>query len=328
MLRSKTFHLVLGITISSVFLFFAIRNVNFKEFRGQINRLNFLYVLPAILTGLIAYIVRAWRWRYFLEGVGKFGFFRLLSATMIGFMSNNVLPARIGEIIRAFVVNRKESVDFLPVFGSLIAERVVDGLTVSILALPVIHYLPLAPEIKLAGKIFFGLFLSLAILLFILSNSLFLQNLLIRLFPAPFGLKLNRFFVSFFTGFKGLKDVKNFGIIFISAFPIWFLSALYFYFMGIAMDIPISISASFGIFISVALSVVIPSSPGFIGVYHYFCSEAIQLYGVNKSDGLAYAVVTHFVQYVAVTGIGLLFLLYEGISFKELKEGAEMEEVK
>ncbi len=316
MLRSKLLNLSAGLCISGIFIFFAVKNVNIHEFIKYVHHLDAFYIIPALLPGLIAYLVRAWRWNYFLSPVGKFRIKGLLSATMIGFMSNNILPARVGELIRALVLSKKESVSFVSVLTSLIAERVMDGFTISIIALLAIYTLPLDEKIKFFGVLFFLIFLTLQILIFIIINSKSVKGKLFDVLPEG----LNRYLSMIISGLEGLKRFKNSGITFMSAFLIWFLSSLYFYFMGVAMDIPLPLSASFSILVSVALGLIIPSSPGFIGVYHFFCQKAVEMYGIDASRAFAYAVVTHFVQFIAVTVLGFFFLFYENLSLLTLSK--------
>jgi uncharacterized protein (TIRG00374 family) len=328
MLRSRLINLLAGICISVIFLYFAVKNVRYDEFMKYVHQLNFLYIIPALLPGLIAYLVRAWRWNYFLSSVGRFKVKGLLSATMIGFMANNILPARVGEIIRALVLSKKESISFISVLSSLIAERVMDGFTISIVALFVIYTLPVNENIKYFGLSFFAFFLIILILMFIFINSISVKKKLFGIFPERISIKINKYLNKIMSGIEGLNQVKNSGITFISAFMIWFLSSIYFYFMGLAMNIKLPFSASFSIFISVALGVIIPSSPGFIGVYHFFCQKAIEMYGVDTSKAFAYAVVTHFVQFIAVTALGFLFLFYENISLLTLSKEKKVNELK
>lgn len=328
MLRSKLFNLFVGLCISGIFLYFAVKNVNFDEFMKYVHQLNLFYIIPALLPGLIAYLVRAWRWNYFLSSVGRFRVKGLLSATMIGFMANNILPARVGELIRALVLSKKESISFISVLSSLIAERVMDGFTISIIALFAIYTLPVNEKIKFAGAVFFLIFLTLLIVMFIFINSKSINKKLFGIFPERISVKINKYLNKIMSGLEGLNRFKNSGIIFTSAFVIWFLSSLYFYFMGLALDIPLPFSASFSIFISVALGVIIPSSPGFIGVYHFFCQKAVEMYGIDASRAFAYAVVTHFVQFIAVTVLGFLFLFYENLSLLALSKEEKLSELK
>ncbi len=324
MLRSKLFNLLVGLCISGVFIYFAVKNVNINEFRKYVHHLNAIYIIPALLPGLLAYLVRAWRWNYFLSSVGRFHVKGLLSATMIGFMSNNILPARVGELIRALVLSKKESISFISVLTSLIAERIMDGFTISIIAVFAIYTLPVDEKIKFFGGLFFLIFLILQIVLFIIINSEGVKERLSDALPEG----LNKYLKRIISGLEGLKRFRNSGITFVSAFLIWFLSSLYFYFMGLAMHIRLPFSASFSIFVSVALGVVIPSSPGFIGVYHFFCQKAIEMYGVDASQALAYAVVTHFVQFIAVTVLGFFFLFYENLSLLALSREEKVRELK
>ncbi|MDD3642101.1 MAG: lysylphosphatidylglycerol synthase transmembrane domain-containing protein, partial [Candidatus Krumholzibacteria bacterium] len=122
--------LILGIVISAVFLFFALRNVDPGEMRAAFAAADYRYVLPAVCLTLISLWFRSVRWRYLLNPVKQIGRRSLLSAASIGLMANSVLPVRLGEFVRAYVIGRKERISKSSAFATIVVERIIDGVTV------------------------------------------------------------------------------------------------------------------------------------------------------------------------------------------------------
>ncbi|HEY4716440.1 MAG TPA: lysylphosphatidylglycerol synthase transmembrane domain-containing protein [bacterium] len=310
----KSTNLIFGILISLVFLYLAVRKVDFAEFRKSITGVQYGFALTGLFAGVLSYLVRAWRWRFFLSGIKKINISRLFSATLIGFMANNLLPVRAGELFRVLVVNRKESVSFSAVLGSLVAERAMDGITISLIAFGSLWFLPIQNDIKMAVGAFFGVFAALILLLLMLAKFESVRKILFSFLPAG----ISKLTENFILGLKGLSNPTVFFVTFIGSFPIWIFSVLYFYLIEISMDIHLPFSSSIAILISVAIGVAIPSSPGFIGVYHFFCQKALEMYGIEPSVAFGFAVVSHILQYIGVILLGMFFLFYENLSLSDM----------
>ena len=120
----------IGIGISVFFLFLLFRKIDFNKLLEALKTMDYRFLFPAVLFTFISYYCRAVRWRYLLLPMKKTGMRNLFSSTVIGYMANNLLPARLGEFIRAFVLAEKEKLDTSAVFATLVLDRLFDGFTV------------------------------------------------------------------------------------------------------------------------------------------------------------------------------------------------------
>ena len=120
---------LIGILISFAFIYFSFKDVNFTEFFDSLLNVSYFWTIPAALSTLVAFWLRALRWKYILDPVQVVTFRQSLSATMIGYMANNVLPFRLGEVVRIIVIWKDAGVSRASVLGSLIIERLMDLLS-------------------------------------------------------------------------------------------------------------------------------------------------------------------------------------------------------
>lgn len=120
----------LGIGISVLFLFLAFRKVNLHELKKALESANYIYLIPAILLTILSLWIRAFRWQYILQPVREIRVSSLFSATMIGFMANNLLPVRLGEFVRAYTIGEKERISKSSSLATIVVERIFDGITI------------------------------------------------------------------------------------------------------------------------------------------------------------------------------------------------------
>ena len=117
----------LGLAISVVFMYFALKNLKLDEFWQAMKTANYWWILPGIAVYFIAVWVRAWRWHYLLRPIKKIPTRVMFPVTCIGYMGNNIYPARAGEVLRAVVLKRREGVPVSASLATIIVERIFDG---------------------------------------------------------------------------------------------------------------------------------------------------------------------------------------------------------
>lgn len=127
-MKNPRIQLAVGIALSLVFLVLALRGVSLQELWGAIRTFNWLWAIPFVALTMFSMWLRAWRWHYFLQPTANLSANRLFGPMMAGFAINGLLPARLGEFARAYVLARKESLPFPRVFGTIVVERIFDTL--------------------------------------------------------------------------------------------------------------------------------------------------------------------------------------------------------
>jgi uncharacterized protein (TIRG00374 family) len=111
---------------SALFLWLAMRASTGRSSRIAIERTRWLYLVPAVVLTMLGHFIRSIRWKYMMDPIKRCGIRPLWSATAIAFMVNNLLPARLGELVRAFVIGRSQNVSRSASFATIVYERVVD----------------------------------------------------------------------------------------------------------------------------------------------------------------------------------------------------------
>ena len=214
-------------------------------------------------------------------------------------------------------------------FATIIIERLLDGLTILSFLIPIVLLFSFPRWLKQTGIVFLILYLGVIGFLFLLN---FFSQKLIQIFEklvSPFSpwfaQRLGRMLMSFCEGLKIFKTKKQvFWICCFSCF-IWVGSSLILMVFLYAFHINVPFYAPFLLLVIIATGVAIPSSPGFIGTLQFFCVTGLALFGVPKSESLAFSIVYHASQYIPVTLLGFFFMWKEHLHFKEIAVTQEEE---
>lgn len=314
--------LLASLAISAVFVVLAVSKVDLAEMWRSMRQADYLYVLPSAAAVILSLFIRALRWKLLLGPVKTCPVKSLFAATMIGAMGNNVLPARLGEVVRADAIGRKENVSRSASFATIVVERMIDLFTVLLFLGIVIPSVP-SKEIKTGGYTMLGVSLAaLAFLMFLRVKSASAMRLL-RFFCRPLPEKLRsrieRMMLSFVDGLGILTKGRHMPAIALLSVLIWLslTSSVIFMFMAFGWDLPIH--AAVVVLVATAFGVMIPAAPGFVGTYHVSCQLGLAIYDIDRASSLGYSIVLHATQWVPVTALGLAFFVAANLSFKDIK---------
>ncbi len=320
----------IGIAISALFLFLAFHKVNLHEVKEALNSANYIYLIPVVLLLLLSFIMRALRWRYLLEPIKKIKLHSLFSATMIGFMANNLLPARLGEFARAYAIGEKEGISKSSSLATIVIERIFDGITIlTFLAIILIFWSFSFPSwLQNAAYIACSIYLFALLFLILLKlqtkRALRIAEFIFKPFPRKFKIRMIRILNSFVDGLKILHSSKNIIYSAILSLFVWLPVGLIIYCLLISFGIDLPISVSFLLLVILCIGVMIPSAPGFVGTVQFLCVTGLALFAVPKSQALSFSIVYHASQFIPVTGIGLVYLFMEGLSFAKIQSSIEL----
>ena len=319
-----------GIAISILFMWLLFRNINFGELMGALRGANYWWLAPNIVMVMFAMYQRAYRWKFMLRPVKEVPFDKLLAATCIGFMANNVLPLRLGEFVRAYsLAYQDRGVSKSASLATIFVERMVFDLV----ALLLIFGAVLAcARVNMPDEMKAGFYLAIFVALSGLTLVLYLA-----LRPTQAGEKITRYLfflpdriketikiivVKFSTGLEFMIQAKASSWVGIQTILIWlFMGASnYFVFLAFGFDLPLE--ASYFLLVVVSISILVPSSPGFVGVYHAGTVFTLTQYGIGKEEALSFALVLHAAQYVPITLMGFYYLRKKHLSLKQLERDA------
>ncbi len=331
---------VVGLVVSLAFLVLLFYQVNLKEMGEALTEANFLYLVPAIVVYFVAVLFRTLRWRYLLAPVRLFPVTRLYPIVVVGYMANNLLPVRLGELVRSYYLGEKEKFSASTALASIVVERVYDGLT--LLFLGVIGALSLVlmgvawnpgkagttPWLVMAVVAAVA-FLGAIALLSLLATSPRLRELvkeIVRVCPARLRPKAEELVARFIQGLEVLRSPRRHLGLFLLSLPVWFSETMVYYLIALSFHLP-DLFTSSGVFISVMLLVTatsnlatsIPSTIGGIGPFEYVTQRTLVVLGVGISIATAYATFLHIIAlWLPVTLVGLFFLWRENLSLAQM----------
>ena len=315
-------HLIIGILVGAVFVYLAVRSVDLGQMLGALADANYWYVLLAILVNMFSHYLRAWRWQYFLAPIKTVNSGTLFSALVIGYAANTFVPAHLGEFLRAFVLGKKQSISASSSFASIVIERIVDVFSLILLMVLVVLIHPFPRWVVQSGYIMLAFAVGAFVLLigfkrFEAQSTLMIQFML-KLLPKKIGHKLESMIINFLSGVMPLKSNWHYVYVAILSIAIWFGYALGYYFCLSAFEFTrfyqLPWHASLVVLVITTISIVVPSSPGYVGTYHFLCQVSLVMFGVSETEALSFATIAHAVILLPVTFTGLIMANYEGVA--------------
>jgi uncharacterized protein (TIRG00374 family) len=322
----------LGIVLSAGLLVWTLRGESPSDIWSVISKSNVPLLVVAALVATAVFPLRAIRWRVILEPVApNLPIAQLWRATAVGMMVNNIYPARLGEIARAYALTRETSrVSLTSAVASLAVDRVFDALTLMLLLVAAM----LAPEfprgITIGGQPVqraAALFAVGALILFVMLYVIVVfPQYLARLYAAMVGRvapglveRGSTIIHAFSEGLGVLRSPRRFAAVFFWALVHWLVNALAFWigFKAVGVDVPFS-AANFlqGI---IAIGVALPSSPGFFGVFEAAAKVGLEVYGVTGGLAVSWAIGYHILSFIPITLIGLYYFARLGLHFSDFK---------
>lgn len=329
---------VIVILVGSVF--WIIDSIDFEEFWGYLKQANYVWAIAGIPIIILSHVIRAIRWRNFLKPFTEAkSLYNLFSAVMVGYAVNMVLP-RVGEILRPLVYSRREKVSMSSVFGTILIERVIDVIfLMSLLALSFFIFRDQIADalnnlINPNDVLIFvvGPVVALLLMIIIVLYTNIGENLLkitIKPISKNFYVKVEGVYSRLSKGFEFIKNPKLYFQVLLESAFMWFLYGLPVYFMLFAFDFDtrfgMGLPDAYLLLIIIGIAVTVAPSPGGIGVYHFVVTEAMTLlYPIAKSEALAFATITHGVNFLTQFSVGALFLLRENV--KKIPTSEELDE--
>jgi uncharacterized protein (TIRG00374 family) len=315
----------LGALVSAVLLWVAMRGVSLDEVWAQLRRVEPAWLLPVLASIFLRFWLTALRWQVLLRPVKLVGVHRLFGVTMIGFMANNVLPARLGEFVRAYALGRAEGLPVSLPFATIVIERVFDGFTLLVFLVGGLSFLRPSPTLLWAAGLTCGLYLGVLAGLLLLRTGRGLSVLtgLVDRLPERIAGPARRLLESFRLGLDVLGDIRALFSIAGLSVLIWVVNAagVQASFAAFALDLPPY--AAFLLLGTIAIALVLPSAPGYIGPLQVGTVEGLALMGVARDTALSLSIVYHLANYVPITLVGLAYLSALNLTLGELRAASE-----
>jgi len=349
---ARNWKLLLGFLISGSCLYYFIRMCDFEQMWATVQKASLSFALLTLVSIFASYFARGVRWTFLLKPLKRVKVGSSLSATIIGFTASNIFPMRAGEFVRAYVLAKNENIRATSTFATIVVERLCDGfcvLAILVLALTVMPF-PEAPDIatlsepmqKIVGAItqqrlrYFG-YSTLGLYLGIVSILGFLhfgpkrteQVISKLLFFAPKNVvhKITDLLLSFSDGIASINTPRQAGNVFLWSLLTWGSIVVGPWLMSLAFGLTLPIYMGFFVTAILALGVMLPSSPGFIGIFQLATAAAMVLLGVHEQIATSYALMLWALSIIPVTILGFILCWVGKTSFMHIIRASKEEQM-
>ena len=325
----------LGVVLSAALIYWTLHGISPTEVARLLSRSNPLLFAAAIFCATAIFALRARRWRTILEPVvAKIPLGPLWRATAIGMMVNNVVPARAGEIARAYALTKEAAVPFPTALASLAVDRLFDAIVLLLLAASALLDPALSATQRLAGQSLSsfaaGAGTIVIVLLFGLYALVFFPTQLLRLFElfarrvSPAVEERGRTVLeTFMRGLSVLRSPGRFAAVFGWTLAHWLLNALGFWLAFKAVGISAPFSAALFLQAFIALGTAVPALPGFFGVFEYMSVQGLAVYGVSQQQAATWAIGYHLFSFIPITVVGAYYFARLGVRLRDLQSSPE-----
>ena len=320
--------LTVGILISALFLFLAFRNVDIGQAVAAAREVNYWFLFPATVFLALSYWFRTYRWGVLFRPLKPVRMKNLFSAIVIGYMANNVLPFKTGELLRAYSIGKSENVSKVASFATVVLERVLDGFSLLVILGIALMFQPFPSYVNRAGIIMFAVLFAAILVLTLLATrteaTLGIYRKLSRPLPRNLATKGERMLQSLVTGLLVLKKPRYYVLIGVSTVLIWasyiMTVHMFVYAFGLRSDYHLTVLASMTVLAITGISVSIPSSPGYVGTYHYLAVLSLSIYGVPRSEAFSFAVLFHLFNFGPPTLLGAYYFAKQQLPMHAVRE--------
>ncbi len=279
---------IVGFSFGIVLFSFTLKDIKWGEFVSSWTKINPFWIIPGLIIFTLGLLLKTKRWLLLLDEK-KLSFNTIFSVLCIGYLVNNLLPARLGEVARIYLVGRREKVGVSKTTGTIVIEKLLDTFSLVLIFIVLFFLGPLA---KLTS------------------------------IPLVLGTSISKRWkerLQFFLGsFRILRNKNVLLLLLIISLVVWLLEGLWNYSLLHSFNINVPISTALFLAIVVNFGLFIPSPPGYLGVFHFLTTFALLQWGIDKSQALSYSVYQYTIEYLILTMLGIYSAIK--LSFNPLKE--------
>jgi glycosyltransferase 2 family protein len=289
--------LLAGGTISAVCVFLLLRTVDLEKTAAALVQADVFWLMVSLGTIVVAIVIRCWRWQLLFLPHDRVGLWSTISATMIGYMFNTVLPGRVGELARASLVSQTNHVGTPRALGTIVVEKILDVLVLLVLLGVLTAFLPLPPEVTALGTMGAIVFGAAAVVFFVLSNVrgpvVIWTKRYVDHLPVLKRLQPSNLVDMVLGSTDSLRRPRLILLHAVIGPVLWGCALLTVGTALMAFDLQVPWTAWALVLVLTNLGMTVPSAPGYVGVYHGIAVFALTPFGVDPATALAFAVVLH-----------------------------------
>lgn len=304
-----------------------LRHANLRQVWAEVLTARFDLLFVALGTTALTYVFRAVRWQYLLRPMGRVSFRAAFRTTVIGFAATALLPARPGEVLRPWLLARKEGLSATAAFATVVLERVLDTIMVllffgwflliadaRVVAADALSF----ERLKMGGAVAALASIVALVAMFFLAGHpgtiARIEAALVRVLPVRLAPAAQRFVHTFGEGLATVRQPGRLAIAMLLSVPLWLSIAAGIWLVSHAFRVDLPFSGAFLIMALLVIGVAVPT-PGGVGGFHYFYRlGATVFYGAENEAAVGAAIVLHAISFVPVALAGMVFLAQEGLS--------------
>jgi uncharacterized protein (TIRG00374 family) len=314
---------VAALTLGLLWLFF--HNLDFKGIWKAITEARLGPIVAAIAATFVTYVLRARRWQALLRPIGRASFRTAFRTTVIGFTATFLLPGRVGEVLRPYLLARQEGFSAPATFATVVVERLLDLAAVLLLfacALPFMN-VDVGRDVEVAGGLAGAAALTGMLLLFLCAGHP--ERLgrwasrVTRHLPARMADAAGHLVQTFAEGLAVMRRPGPLVLAAIWSIPLWLSIALGIWLTSAAFNLTFSFAGSFLVMMFLVVGVSTPTPGGAGGFEYTYLLAVTRFFGANPDTAGAAALVLHAVSFVPISIVGLVFMSQDGLTLGGLK---------
>jgi len=316
----------LGLLISAVFMFLAFREINYADLWQTLRTARLWWLVPGLIIYLGSMLVRSWRWGYLLNPIKKVSTQTLLPIIFIGYMGNNVFPLRMGEVLRAVVLKRREEVSISASLATIVVERIFDAVVIVgfvLINLGQLTRLPGTGTLSQLGGlatwaiIIFsvGLAVFIAVAMFPKPAMRVIHTVINKIVPERWRESVTGITDQFLDGLMSLRSPKDALMILVTSILVWLLETGLYWSVNRSLGLGLNFGQLMLLNGVVNMVLLIPAAPGGLGTFDAAGRAMLQSYGIAAEPALGYTLILRIVLWVPITLIGAIFFVKEGLKW-------------
>jgi uncharacterized protein (TIRG00374 family) len=311
--RRNQWIIYLSMALAVLFLYLTLKGLDWESFWEALGNAQYEFLPIILVWGSITYFIRAMRWRILLSADKEISYINAFWANMSGYLGNNFLPARAGELIRAVYVNRVADVNLPFALAGGLSERLIDVIALILLGSMSLTISGITSRVLQRAIQVTALAAGVGTVIFLILPKLepLLKKLIeqLPLLGPNLRGRLSSFLEIFMLGLRALLSLRRAAIFSIYTAAIWLMDGLGVMFTGFMLHLSIKLPQAFILLAGLGLSSAVPSTPGYIGVYQFVAVTVLEPFGVSRAQALAFIITSQILNYVIIGFYGFIALL-------------------
>lgn len=328
MVRSIRFWAGLGISAVLIALF--LRATHPRELGDALEQANYWWLIPALGIFFVSISARCMRWSVLMRPVAPLSPRRLFPYAIIGYMANNLLPARAGEFVRAYVLGDRERVSTVGTLGTIAVERLFDGCVLVVMLLLAGMFVGFEDNsLKVIAAVSAALFLAALVGFYVLTlNDVRAKRVihrLLRFLPDRFEHRAEEMADALVNSLRSVHDLRSLLLVVFFSALAWTVEASAYALIGQGFDLGVSFGHYCLLLAAANLAIIVPTFFGGTGPFEWAVRVVLVGAGAERAAASAYAVVSHAFILIPTTILGLILLWSFGVSFRRIVGGPDRE---